>query len=384
MSHITRSLTALVGIGILASAAGAQQELFVLGRFNKIWRVDGYDTATPVLVEITTWQNNGLMDPVGLERDPATGDFLLLTSPWLPGGAQQSELSRVDPLTGATTVVCTFPFTGLRGLERRWDGTLLTLKDHRELVRIDLATCTVTKTKLSSPVGSFWAPIALDARGMVVSEDGFLAQVDPIDGKVNSSSKPMPNAFQLGMEVDLDGTIYSVGVAADLWRYDPMSGTWIEVLKSWNVMSNGYDLAFSQSVDGIGFQSICEGLPNSTGAGASLELLGLSDIASNDLELNSRHLPPNRFGYYLMGPNAGSTAVGSGVLCIGPPVYRFSSSVLSSGPEGRVRFALDLNQLPTGQPLMAGDLFLFQLWYRDSVAGAPTSNFSATVSVTFQ
>ena len=87
MSYFTRPLTALVGLGILASAAGAQQELFVLGRFNKIWRVDGYDTATPVLVEITTWQNNGQMDPVGLERDPATGDFLLLTSPWLPGGA---------------------------------------------------------------------------------------------------------------------------------------------------------------------------------------------------------------------------------------------------------------------------------------------------------
>lgn len=384
MAHFTRSLALLLALGLLASVAGTQQELYVLGRFNKIWRVDGYDTASPVLVEITTWQNNGQMEPVGLERHPATGEFLLLTSPWNPQGVQQSELSRVDPLTGTTSVLCTFPFGGLRGLERRWDGTLLTLQDHRDLVRIDLATCTVTRTTLSSLVGSTWAPLALDARGMVVAEDGSLVQIDPIDGAVSSSGIPMPNGTQLGMEVDTDGTVYSVGAAADLWRFDPLSGQWTQVLQHWNVMNNGYDLAFSQGADGVGFQEVCEGLPNSTGVGATLELLGVSDVASNDLELNSRQLPPNRFGYYLMGPNAGSTPVGSGVLCIGPPVFRFASSVLDSGPDARVRFPLDLTQLPTGQPAMAGDLFLFQLWYRDAVGAVPTTNFSATVSVSFQ
>ena len=71
MAQLTRSLALLLTLGFLPSVAGAQQELFVLGRFNKIWRVDGYDTASPMLVEITT---DSVKTPAPTPTENCTGE----------------------------------------------------------------------------------------------------------------------------------------------------------------------------------------------------------------------------------------------------------------------------------------------------------------------
>jgi hypothetical protein len=370
-------------LALLTGPLLAQQELYVLGRFEKIWRVDGYDTATPNPVEVTTWQQTVQHDPVGLAFDPDTGTFLVLTSPWGQGNNLTSHLSRVDPMSGTTTVLCSFPFGGLRGLERRWDGTLFTVRDNVGLVRLDPATCDLEVIPLTSAIGSTWSPVALDERGDIWSEDGPLLRVDPIDGSVSQTPIPAPPSAVLGLEVDLGGVVYTCGISADVWRFDPLVGSWVEVLPSWNVLNNTYDVAFKQATDGRDLEDICAGLPNSTGVGSTLEPIGTGLISANDLELNSRRLPPQVFGYYLMGANQGSTPVGHGVLCIAAPVHRYSSSVLSSGVDGQMRFSLDLNQLASGAAAQPGDRFLFQLWHRDNVAGSPTSNFSSTVAVTF-
>jgi hypothetical protein len=194
----------------------------------------------------------------------------------------------------------------------------------------------------------------------------------------------MPNANQLGLEIDAGGVIYTVGVSADLNRYDPAVGSWVQLFPPWNEMSNGYDLAFTEPVDGAGFAAVCDGLPNSTGLASTFELIGGNTAAANDLELIARQLPTNQFGYYIMSDTAGSFPVGQGVLCLGFPVYRFSANVLNSGAAGEVRFPLNLNQLANGQAAMSGATYFFQYWHRDFALGVGTSNLSDAVSITFQ
>lgn len=367
---------------LLAAPAVAQQDLFLLGRFNKIWRLDGYDTATPTPVELVKWGGPGLGSPVGLEVDPATGDFLLLTSNWNEFEEQQSIVSRVDPASGSTTPILTIPSGNLRGLDRRWDGVLYSIREGRDLVRIDLATGEVTYDALDTIVGTTWSPVAVDARGELWSETGDLVRIDPADGAV-TVGVPSPPTTPLGMEVAANGDLYLTDLSAAVWRYEAAAQQWVQLLPNWNLMSNGYDLAFSEVVDGSGFDALCDGQPNSTGVGSTLELIGSATVGANDLELYSRRLPPGAFGYYLMGPNPGSTPVGQGELCIAAPVYRYNGAVLNARGVGRVRFALDLNQLATGNAAVPGDFFVFQLWHRDIVGGQGTSNFSAAVTVTF-
>jgi hypothetical protein len=380
----TRGALSLFLVLVLAGVSTAQQELYVLGRFNKIWRVDNYTTATPTRTEIVTWGTDGQISaPVGLETDPSTGDFLVLMSDW-GGYFATSELVRVDPTSGIGTVVMSLPATMMRGLDRRWDGKLYSINNGEELWLIDLVAGTWIVEPLSATVGSFWSPVAVDARGGLVSETPNLVSIDPFSGDVSPLPVALPNTSQLGLEIDAGGITYSVGVSADLHRFDPAVGVWVQLFPSWNEMSNGYDLAFTEPVDGAGFAQICDGLPNSTGLGSTLELLGGNLASAGDLELVGRQLPANQFGYYVMSDTAGSFPVGQGVLCMGFPVYRFSSNVLNTGAAGEVRFPLNLNQLANGLAAMAGDTYFFQYWHRDFAQGVATSNLSAAVSVTFQ
>ena len=105
-------------------------------------------------------------------------------------------------------------------------------------------------------------------------------------------------------------------------------------------------------------------------ASTRAELRGGTDA---DLELLCRDLPSSSFGYFLVGPNAGSMPVGQGVLCIGAPQFRYSLFVQDSGAGGSVRFEIDLSALPNGAPVLAGDRYIFQYWHRDN---GSTSNLS--------
>lgn len=374
-------------LGLLTLAAApslAQQDLYGLGRFNKIWRIDGYDTAAPTLTEITTWGLAANGFPVGLERDPVSGDFFVLvrSEPFDP---EASHVLRVDP-GGATTIEASYPGLQLEGLDRTWDGHLVSIEGGDTIARLDLAAGTFELRPMTAFLDSSFTPLAIDARGMLLSEDGEdTLRIDPISGQVAPTGLDLPlGSGVMGMEITADDVIYTSGLAADIHRYDPAVGAWVNLLPTWNVMSNCYDLCFTQVVDGKGFEAVCSSLPNSTGLTATLELLGTSAVVNNDLELTSANLPTGVFGYYLLGPTAGSFPVGSGELCIASPVYRFNSNVLNSGGAGTMRMMLDLNSLPGHGNVQAGDSLIFQLWHRDNVGGSSTTNFSAAVRVQFQ
>ncbi len=93
-------------------------------------------------------------------------------------------------------------------------------------------------------------------------------------------------------------------------------------------------------------------------------------------------LPASSFGFYLMGTNQANISVGAGQLCIGPTVHRYLDSL--SAVQGTYAFNVGLRDLPNGQPAMVNTTQIFQFWYRDTVHGLATSNFSAAASVTFR
>ncbi len=132
-------------------------------------------------------------------------------------------------------------------------------------------------------------------------------------------------------------------------------------------------------------------VPNSTGAGGTLEAIGQVSAGKNDLTLHSASLPPNSFGLFIVSRTARYQAQPGGSLgsiCLGGQVGRYvgPGQVQNSGSAGEFELALDLNSIP--QPLgaaavQAGDTWRFQAWFRDMVGGVPESNFTEAVRVQF-
>ena len=108
-------------------------------------------------------------------------------------------------------------------------------------------------------------------------------------------------------------------------------------------------------------------------------------VADNGLTLSATGLPNNKFGFFLMSatkifvPNMGG---GNGNLCLGAPQIRFAKNIVNSGSTGQVSFQPDLTNLPQGTVVHPGEVWYFQLWYRD-VDPVQTSNTSNGLAVTF-
>ena len=70
--------------------------------------------------------------------------------------------------------------------------------------------------------------------------------------------------------------------------------------------------------------TVCTSNQNSTGNVAHVTASGSDDIAKNDVLFEVTDLPPNEWGYFLMGQNAATIPVSNGILCIGAPQIRFA------------------------------------------------------------
>lgn len=143
--------------------------------------------------------------------------------------------------------------------------------------------------------------------------------------------------------------------------------------------------------------SYCLSNPTSTGANVALELFG-SDVATIDeLRLRATGVPANSFGYFITSTDAGfvATPPGSeGNLCLSGAIGRFVApgQIKNSGPVGLIEldtlmgeWSLQAIPSPTGPyAAAAGVTSHFQLWFRDTILGVPTSNFSDGAAVTWR
>ncbi|MEZ6018095.1 MAG: hypothetical protein R3F49_23520 [Planctomycetota bacterium] len=136
----------------------------------------------------------------------------------------------------------------------------------------------------------------------------------------------------------------------------------------------------------------CPAVPNSTGQGGAMGASGSDVAADNMVTLSASQLPINSFGFFLTSTTQGNVQQpggSQGVLCLSGSIGRYvgAGQIKNSGAQGMFDLAIDLTQTPTPTGLVqitGGQTWNFQAWYRDSVGGVATSNFSEGLSITFQ
>ncbi|MEM8713900.1 MAG: hypothetical protein AAGG01_23395, partial [Planctomycetota bacterium] len=130
--------------------------------------------------------------------------------------------------------------------------------------------------------------------------------------------------------------------------------------------------------------------PNSTGHGASLVARG-SDVANDrSLTLEAAFLPRFSFAYALASETPGflvNPGGSQGTICLSGAVGRLVTNFQQAGTNGRITIVVDTTSIPDPQlgpvPILAGETWWFQVWYRDANPGV-TSNFTDALGITFQ
>ncbi len=134
---------------------------------------------------------------------------------------------------------------------------------------------------------------------------------------------------------------------------------------------------------------VCAGVTNSTGRPATLCGRGSAVAALNQAFLYVVDLPMGSAGYFITSPTFQFTPTPGntmGNLCLGAP-GRYSFNVLTTGNTQAVFYQADLTQTPVAggsfTSIVAGTRQFWQYWYRDSIGGVATSNFSSALCVDF-
>lgn len=137
--------------------------------------------------------------------------------------------------------------------------------------------------------------------------------------------------------------------------------------------------------------SYCPGATNSTGHSGDLTAWGSPLSADNDVTLRATDLPMSSFGFFITSQTRGFTAnpAGSaGNLCLGGSIGRYvgPGQIQDSGSTGTIELPIDLREVPSPTgfvPVVPGDVWDYQLWFRDTLGGLPTSNFTDAVEIPF-
>lgn len=139
---------------------------------------------------------------------------------------------------------------------------------------------------------------------------------------------------------------------------------------------------------GLGTAFCSNAANNSTGVPGQLAAVGQASAAAGNLTLLASSLPHDQFGVYVVSriqgfvPGPGS----NGNICLAGSIGILSrpGQIMHSGPGGTFELAIDLTMIPQGGgfvPVVAGDTWNFQAWYRDRVGQG--SNFTNGVEIAF-
>ena len=151
------------------------------------------------------------------------------------------------------------------------------------------------------------------------------------------------------------------------------------------------DCLFSGNCGGPTVEIYCSpAVTNSTGFPGLIDWAGSTVAADNNFTLEVAQLPANQFGYFLSGRARDfifAPGGSQGALCLGGAIGRFNgiTQIRNSGLFGIFDVPIDLTAMPTNppQPVLAGETWTFQCWYRDFNPGS-TSNFTEALEVVFE
>ncbi|QDV10015.1 hypothetical protein Poly30_55760 [Planctomycetes bacterium Poly30] len=150
-------------------------------------------------------------------------------------------------------------------------------------------------------------------------------------------------------------------------------------------------LAKGEPTNSIGTNYCGPANVNSTGMSGRITAEGSPVVSANDVTLISSQLPQFSFGFSIISSSTGfvmNPAGSAGNLCLSGAIGRYVApgQIMNSGVAGQITLPINLNQTP--QPtgiiaIQAGQTWSFQTWFRDSVSGTPTSNFTDGITVNF-
>ena len=129
--------------------------------------------------------------------------------------------------------------------------------------------------------------------------------------------------------------------------------------------------------------NLCTATVNSTGTWAHVGMTGSCVIANNDLTLTGGPVP-NQPGLFIYSKSLQpETPLGNGLLCIGgaSQIVRLPVQVASNQAHQRT---LDFDDLPSNGPILPGETWYFQLWYRDPAASPSRFSVTDAIEITFQ
>ncbi len=134
----------------------------------------------------------------------------------------------------------------------------------------------------------------------------------------------------------------------------------------------------------------CAAAANSTGRAAALMMAGDATASSNELSLRAFGMPPQTVGFFLLSRTPGFVAQAGGSqgnLCLGGSIGRLNQQIFQTEFWGTGSADVDLAAIPQPSGTVsasAGETWYAQAWFRDTVGGTATSNFTSGSSITLQ
>ena len=126
----------------------------------------------------------------------------------------------------------------------------------------------------------------------------------------------------------------------------------------------------------------CTAAPNSfSPTGAIMSYSGTTQTSNNDLVLQATGVPPNTSAFFFYGHNPAAIPFGNGTRCVGNPFFRLQA--FHAAPTGFASFNVNLTTLPSAGHISAGQLWHFQLWYRNPAGGGAGFNLSDGLQIIF-
>jgi ComEC/Rec2-related protein len=117
----------------------------------------------------------------------------------------------------------------------------------------------------------------------------------------------------------------------------------------------------------------CVTSPNSADpSGATMGWSGTNFVSSNNFVLLAFGCPPDKTAIFFYGQGQTNLPYGNGRRCVAAPLFRLP--VITSDLFGDLQLSLNLNALPPGGPITAGQTWNFQAYYRDPAAGGAMFN----------
>lgn len=227
---------------------------------------------------------------------------------------------------------------------------------------------------------------ALDDRGALIHLDGL-----PGGGRVKLDGKFILPGQILRVDTDRDG-VANAGVGVQYFRSDPVATADPGLIAEARLSSQSPPAAFNALIRLRDYRidsAICEGSPNSAGSGARISTSGNRIPSFNEARVDVLELPAQASGYLLMSLDSGPGVIppgAQGELCLAGSIGRLRSQLFTATPAGTARVTPDLRAIPqpTGDiRVRSGETWYAQAWYRDSVGGMPTSNFTTAVAISF-